>query len=131
MTRYTRTITAAAVALLAAACAGDTNEQEAATGGAQADAGVVNVYSHRHYDTDDQLFQRFTERTGIKVNVVTAGADELIARLESEGASTQADVLITVDAVRLRRAKERGLLQPVGWETREQNMPEHRRDREN
>jgi iron(III) transport system substrate-binding protein len=131
MTRHTRTITAAAVALLAAACAGDTNEQEAATGGAQADAGVVNVYSHRHYDTDDQLFQRFTERTGIKVNVVTAGADELIARLESEGASTQADVLITVDAGRLHRAKERGLLQPIASETLEQNIPEHLRDRDN
>src|SRR5690606_5184018 len=131
MTRYTRTITAAAVALLAAACAGDTNEQEAATGGAQADAGVVNVYSHRHYDTDDQLFQRFTERTGIKVNVVTAGADELIARLESEGASTQADILITVDAGRLHRAKARGLLQPIVSETLERNVPSHLRDPDN
>jgi iron(III) transport system substrate-binding protein len=76
-------------------------------------AGVVNVYSHRHYDADRVLFQRFTEETGIRVNVVTGSADELITRLENEGANSPADVLITVDAGRLERALERGLLQPV------------------
>ena len=88
----------------------------------------MNVYSHRHYDTDQELFRLFTEQTGVRVNVVTAGADELIARLESEGASTQADVLITVDAGRLHRAKERGLLQPVTSATLAANVPGHLRD---
>lgn len=93
-------------------------------------AGVVNVYSHRHYETDRELFQRFTEQTGIAVNVITASADELITRLENEGADSPADVLITVDAGRLHRAKARGLLQPVSSEVLEANIPEHLRDRD-
>lgn len=97
----------------------------------QDSAGVVNVYSHRHYDSDQELFRRFTEATGIQVNVVTASADELITRLENEGASSPADVLITVDAGRLQRAKERGLLQPIESTVLEANVPEHLRDRDN
>ena len=73
----------------------------------------VNVYTHRHYEVDQELFNRFTDETGIKVNVINASADELIQRLETEGENSPADVLITVDAGRLNRAHERGLLQPV------------------
>jgi len=133
MTAYIRALTAAAAIIGVAACAGDTGDtdRDANTDAATADAGVVNVYSHRHYDTDQQLYDRFTEQTGIRVNVVTAGADELIARLESEGASTQADILITVDAGRLHRAKDRGLLQPIVSETLERNVPSHLRDPDN
>jgi iron(III) transport system substrate-binding protein len=92
--------------------------------------GVVNVYSHRHYEADQELFRRFTERTGIQVNVVTASADELITRLENEGAQTPADVLITVDAGRLHRAKQRELLQAVRSDVLSANVPEHLRDAE-
>ena len=116
-------LTLAALAL--AACGGE--ERQASSGD---DAGEVNVYSHRHYDTDQQLFDRFTELTGITVNVVTASADELITRLENEGEASPADVLITVDAGRLHRGVERGLLQPVRSETLEANVPEHLRDRD-
>ena len=91
---------------------------------------VVNVYSHRHYDTDRKLFRRFTEITGIQVNVQTASADELITRLETEGPSTKADLLITVDAGRLQRAKERGLLQNTSSKVLESNVPAHLRDPE-
>ena len=108
-----------------AACSGDSGGE-----GASEDAGVVNVYSHRHYDTDQALFERFTELTGILVNVQTASADELITRLETEGADTEADVLVTVDAGRLQRAKERGLLRAVSSETLDTNVPDHLRDRE-
>jgi iron(III) transport system substrate-binding protein len=90
--------------------------------------GVVNVYSHRHYDTDEALFQRFTELTGIEVRVVSASADELIARLEREGASSPADVLITVDAGRLHRAKERDLLRATASDVLEAAVPAHLRD---
>ncbi len=90
--------------------------------------GVVNVYSHRHYDTDEALFQRFTEITGIEVRVVSASADELIARLEREGAASPADLLITVDAGRLHRAKERGLLRPVESEVLTAAVPASLRD---
>lgn len=99
-------------------------------GGGEEDAGEVNVYSHRHYEADQQLFDRFTERTGIAVNVVTASADELITRLETEGEASPADVLVTVDAGRLHRAKERDLLQPIESEVLEANVPEHLRDRD-
>ncbi len=96
-----------------------------------ADAEVVNVYSHRHYDTDEALFQQFTAETGIAVRVVSASADELIARLEREGEASPADLLITVDAGRLHRAKERGLLQPIRSETLEEAVPAHLRDPDN
>ena len=52
----------------------------------------VNLYSSRHYDTDQALYDNFTEATGIKVNLIEAGADELIARIHSEGASSLADL---------------------------------------
>lgn len=94
------------------------------------ESSVVNVYSHRHYEPDEALFQRFTEMTGIDVRVVTASADELIARLEREGPASPADLLITVDAGRLHRAKERGLLQPVSSEVLEAAVPERLRDGE-
>ena len=113
-----RRVLAAAGLLAMAACAGAD------------DADVVNVYSHRHYESDQILFDRFTELTGIQVNVVTASADELITRLENEGEASPADMLITVDAGRLHRAKERGLLQPVSSPTLEANVPDHLRDRD-
>lgn len=115
------------LAITILACGGDSGSGE---GSAGAGAGVVNVYSHRHYEADQELFRRFTAQTGIEVNVVTASADELITRLENEGDASPADVLITVDAGRLHRAKERGLLQPVTSEVIESNVPAHLRDRE-
>jgi iron(III) transport system substrate-binding protein len=98
--------------------------------GDSSSGGVVNVYSHRHYEADAQLFRRFTEETGIQVNVVTASADELITRLENEGVNSPADLLITVDAGRLHRAKEKGLLQPVRTELLENRVPSSLRDPE-
>jgi iron(III) transport system substrate-binding protein len=91
----------------------------------------LNVYSHRHYDTDKALFKKFTEQTGIKVNVVKASADELINKLETEGKNSPADVLITVDAGRLYRAKEKGLFQVVNSEKIAQDIPAKFRDKDN
>ncbi|MEL6672933.1 MAG: Fe(3+) ABC transporter substrate-binding protein [Bacteroidota bacterium] len=90
----------------------------------------VNVYSHRHYDTDKELFKRFEDSTGIKVNVVKASADELIQKLEQEGENSIADVLVTVDAGRLFRAKDKGLLQAVSSEVLNQQVPASLRDPE-
>lgn len=118
----------AAASLLLAACGADAPRPEAE--GDDPTGGVVNVYSHRHYESDQELFRRFTEKTGIEVKVVSASADELITRLEAEGAASPADVLITVDAGRLHRAKERGLLQPVESEVLRANVPAHLRDPE-
>lgn len=75
------------------------------------DGDVVNVYTHRHYAVDQEIFAQFTEETGIKVNVINASADELIQRMETEGENSPADLLITVDAGRLNRAHGKDLLQ--------------------
>lgn len=83
---------------------------------------VINIYTHRHYKADDQLFSKFTEETGIKVNIVNASADELIQRLETEGKDSNADILITVDAGRLYRAQQKDLLQPIVTETLTSNI---------
>ncbi|WP_373494662.1 Fe(3+) ABC transporter substrate-binding protein [Aquiflexum sp.] len=90
----------------------------------------VNVYTHRHYEADQKLFDLFSEKTGIKVNVVSASADELIQKLELEGANSPADVLITVDAGRLHRAEEKSLLQSVNSEILNANIPSKFRDPE-
>jgi iron(III) transport system substrate-binding protein len=92
-------------------------------------AGEVNVYTHRHYPADQALYRTFTEKTGVKVNVVKAKADELIKKLEIEGAASKADVLITVDAGRLVRARKKNLLQPITSSVLSTNVPKHLRDR--
>jgi len=97
---------------------------------AQAGEPTLTVYSHRHYETDRRLFDRFTERTGIDVAVVKAGADELIQRLKAEGPNTPADVLITADAGRLVRAENAGLLAPVASAFLEKRVPARLRDPE-
>lgn len=86
-------------------------------------AAEINVYSHRHYDSDAVLFEKFTKETGIKVNVVKGSADQLIQRLISEGKNSPADILLTVDAGRLHRAKEAGILQPIKSKKLQQNVP--------
>jgi iron(III) transport system substrate-binding protein len=78
-----------------------------------ANAGELNLYSSRHYDTDIALYENFTEATGIKINLIEAGADELIERIKGEGEASPADLLITVDAGRLWRAEQAGIFQPI------------------
>ncbi len=73
---------------------------------------VLNLYSSRHYQTDDALYETFTRQTGIKINRIGASEDALLERLKNEGERSPADVLITVDAGRLWRAEQMGLLQP-------------------
>ncbi|NCT17425.1 MAG: Fe(3+) ABC transporter substrate-binding protein [Flavobacteriaceae bacterium CG_4_8_14_3_um_filter_34_10] len=91
----------------------------------------VNVYTHRHYESDQKLFNLFEEKTGIKVNVINASADELIQKMTLEGANSPADVLITVDAGRLHRAKENNLLQPINSEKLNEIIPFYLKDKEN
>ncbi len=74
---------------------------------------VLNLYSSRHYQTDEALYENFAKKTGIKVNRIEAGEDPLIERMKNEGTRSPADVLVTVDAGRLWRAEQAGLLQPV------------------
>lgn len=110
---------------LTISCKQDTKKDSSGT------TGEVTVYTHRHYDIDKELFAQFQKQTGIKVNVVNAKADELIAKLEQEGENTPGDVLITVDAGRLGRAKSKGLLQPFTSSLLETVVPSHLKDSEN
>lgn len=89
----------------------------------------VNIYSHRHYDTDKQLYKMFEKNTGIKVNIVKAKANELINRLESEGKNSPADILITSDAGRLYLAQEKGLLQTINSKILNEAVPENLRQK--
>jgi len=91
----------------------------------------LNLYSSRHYDTDERLYSDFTKATGIKVNRIEGKADELIARMEAEGENSPADVFLTVDTVRLSRAADLGLLQPVESELLESRVPSYLQDDQN
>jgi iron(III) transport system substrate-binding protein len=88
-----------------------------------AGAQEVNLYSSRHYDTDVALYDTFTEQTGIAVNLIEGDADQLLERIKAEGGNSPADVLITVDAGRLWRADQAGLLQPVSSSVLEDAIP--------
>ncbi|MGM8214888.1 Fe(3+) ABC transporter substrate-binding protein [Bacillaceae bacterium W0354] len=94
------------------------------------DPGEVYLYTSRHYDIDDELYAKFTEETGIKVNVINGKADELIERMAREGENT-ADLFFTADAGRLHRAKEQDLLQPIESDVLADNIPEKLRDVDN
>ena len=83
-----KTLTALSLALLAMTAA-------------QAQEKVLNLYSARHYQTDERLYENFTKQTGIKINRIEGKEDELMERLRNEGANSPADVFISVDAGRL------------------------------
>ena len=90
----------------------------------------VNLYSQRHYAVDELQYKNFTEKTGIKVNVVKANADELIERLKNEGGASPADLFVTVDAGKLFNAREAGVLQKIPSENINQNIMRELRDPE-
>jgi iron(III) transport system substrate-binding protein len=89
---------------------------------------VLNLYSSRHYQTDEALYSNFTKTTGIKINRIEGGEDPLIERIRNEGARSPADVLITVDAGRLWRAEQLGLFQPVKSALLESRIPANLRE---
>ena len=98
---------------------------------ADSHAGEVNLYSSRHYDTDERLYSDFTDLTGITINRIEANADELIARMQAEGANSPADILLTVDTSRLERAKQAGVLQTIDSEMLEARIPASLQDADN
>jgi len=90
-------------------------------------ASDLNLYSARHYDSDNALYEAFTAQTGIEVNLLQGDSDQLIARIQREGAASPADVLLTVDVARLWRAETAGVLDPVESTVLEQRVPAHLR----
>ncbi len=87
----------------------------------------LNIYSARHYDSDEALYDAFTERTGVEINLLEGGSDQLIERIRREGEASPADVLVTVDAGRLWRAEDAGLFSAVSSDVLEQRIPAHLR----
>ncbi len=83
----------------------------------------LNIYTSRHYQTDEALYDRFTELTGIRINRLEGKGDQLIERIRSEDVNSPADILITVDAGRLWRAEQAGLFQPVRSAVLEERVP--------
>jgi len=102
----------------------------AACGRQEAPEQVLNVYSARHYQSDDALYEAFTRETGIEVRRIEGGDDALIERIVQEGDASPADVLVTVDAGRLWRAEQAGLFQPVASERLAERIPANLRDKD-
>ncbi|MGQ9838105.1 MAG: Fe(3+) ABC transporter substrate-binding protein [Cyanobacteriota bacterium] len=90
----------------------------------------VNLYTSRHYGTDEELYDLFKKETGITVNWVQGNADEIMQRIRSEGANSPADILMTVDVARLWRAQNEQLFQPIESEILSRNIPASLRDPE-
>jgi iron(III) transport system substrate-binding protein len=91
---------------------------------------ALNLYSARHYQTDEALYADFTKQTGIRINRIEAGDEALLERLRSEGRNSPADVLLLVDAARLWRAQIDGLFQPVRSKVLETRIPAHLRGKD-
>jgi iron(III) transport system substrate-binding protein len=87
------------------------------------DEQVLNLYSARHYQTDEALYANFTRQTGIRINRIELGDEQLLQRLRSEGANSPADVVLLVDAARLWSAQNEGLFQPVQSKVLEEGIP--------
>ncbi|RTQ98935.1 Fe(3+) ABC transporter substrate-binding protein [Halomonas nitroreducens] len=90
----------------------------------QASADEVNIYSARHYDSDQALYDAFTEETGIEVNILEGDSDQLIQRIKREGQASPADVMMTVDAGRLWRAEQEDIFAEVESEVLAERLPE-------
>ncbi len=95
--------------------------------GANAEDKVLNLYSARHYQTDETLYTNFTKQTGIQINRIDGKEEELLERIKNEGANSPADVLLTVDASRLSVAHELGLFAPIKSKLLESRIPAHLR----
>ena len=93
--------------------------------------GELNLYSSRHYDTDERLYSDFEDMTGITINRIEGKADELIARMQAEGENSPADILLTVDTSRLERAKDAGVLQSIDSAVLEERVPANLQDSDN
>jgi iron(III) transport system substrate-binding protein len=95
----------------------------AVAGGAAAQDQVLNLYSARHYSTDEALYSNFTKATGIKINRVDADDAGILARLKAEGAASPADVILLVDAARLYKGEVDGLFQPIKSKLLDEAIP--------
>ena len=113
-----RVLAVTAAALAIATCAVSAQEK------------VLNLYSSRHYQTDDALYANFTKATGIRINRIDLGDDQLLDRLKSEAANSPADVILMVDAARIWAAQQMGYFSPVKSAVLDARIPAELRDRD-
>ncbi|HXV80333.1 MAG TPA: Fe(3+) ABC transporter substrate-binding protein [Candidatus Binatia bacterium] len=92
---------------------------------------VLNLYTARHYATDEAFYAGYTKATGIKINRIEGGEDALFERIKAEGANSPADVFLTVDVARLWRAEKAGIFAPVQSANLSKRIPAHYRDADN
>ena len=92
------------------------------------DSNEINIYSQRHYEVDRIQYENFEKITGIKVNVIKAGADELLERLKNEGENTPADLFVTVDAGKLQKGVEMGVFQKINNNVINSNVSDDLKD---
>ena len=100
-------------------------------GDAVAQEKLLNLYTARHYATDEAFYTGYTKATGIKINRIEGGEDALFERIKAEGANSPADVFLTVDAARLWRAEQAGIFAPLKSAFLAKRIPAHYRDAEN
>jgi len=89
----------------------------------QAEEKALNLYSARHYQTDEALYANFTKQTGIRINRIEGKEDELLERIRNEGSNSPADVFLTVDAARLAKTHEMGLFAPLNSKILDSRIP--------
>ena len=115
-------LAATLIALVVSACG------ESARQSPPQSSGELNLYTARHYDADLQLYRMFEEKTGIRINRIDGRPDQLMARMQTEGSTSPADVFVAADAGALWRAQEAGLLQPVTSTALSAAIPANLRD---
>jgi iron(III) transport system substrate-binding protein len=125
--RFRNLLSPALAVLLAAlalyGCSRESTPESQAGADARPDGGVINIYSARHYQSDDDLYQAFTDATGIRVQRIEGKDDALIERILQEGSASPADILFTVDAGRLWRAEQAGVFQAASSSVLERRIP--------
>jgi iron(III) transport system substrate-binding protein len=97
-------------------------------GEAVAQEKVLNLYTARHYATDEAFYTGYTKATGIKINRIEGGEDALFERIKAEGVNSPADVFLTVDVARLWRAEQAGIFAPLKSASLSKRIPAHYRD---
>ena len=99
--------------------------------GARSKEKALNLYTARHYSTDEAFYTGYTKATGIKINRIEGGEDALFERIKAEGANSPADVFLTVDAARLWRAEQAGIFAPVKSAIIDKQIPANARGADN
>ena len=127
MSKITRRVFLGTTAAIGAIALGELGGMKSSS----AQSKQINLYSSRHYNTDQKLYTDFEKQTGIKVNLVEGKAEELLERIKSEGRNSKADIFLTADAGNLWQAQQAGIFTPVSSSVLTQKIPSYFREPKN